>query len=385
MASFTLKYHDVLLYFGPNAVKEHIAGHLRSGKRALIITSRSAARASGALDHVVTALRGSDIEYIIYDGVRPNPPASTADEAAEAGRSFSADIVIAIGGGSVIDVAKVTSKLIEGSIKASEVVLNPRLAERLSQKPLISINLTHGTGTEVDRYAVLTLDGTIEKRGFAIRYPDVSFDDPTYLVTLNKEQTLFTSLDAFYHSYESATSRYSTLLTETLAADAIERTATYLPRALEELGNLAAREQLLYASMLAGISIDKSMTHLAHAIEHAFSGINPNLPHGAGLAIIGPHVAYYTHKAVPELSAKVLRKISADIRPLSEDAPKARKVVEDFQKGLGFEKRLSDYGILKDDINRAREFIMGMLEKRYTSTPFKPTEEVLNDILMSSL
>lgn len=385
MANFALKYHDVLLYFGPNTVRERIAEHLPRNKRALVITSKSAARVSGALDHVIAALREADIEYAIYDKIRPNPSASAADDAAEAGKSIGADIIIAIGGGSVIDVAKVVSKLLKADIRASEIVLNPRIAERIPHAPLISINLTHGTGSEIDRYAVLTLDGTIEKRGFAIRYPDVSFDDPIYLVTLNREQTLFTSLDAFYHSYESATSRYSTPLTETLASDAVERIAAYLPKALREPGDLAAREQLLYASMIAGISIDKSMTHLAHAIEHAFSGINPDLPHGAGLAIVGPHVVYYTHKAVPELSAKVLRKLSPDIKPLSEDAPRARKAVEEFQRELGFDRKLSDYGISRDDINRARDFIMGMLEKRYTSTPFKPTEEVLNDILLSSL
>jgi len=383
--AFRLRYYDTTLFFGPGVLREKLRENLGGVRRALVITSRSAARVSGALGDVTSIMRENGIEYVVYDKVQPNPYASTADEAAKVATENNVDAIIAIGGGSVIDVGKTVSIIAPAGIKASELVLNPASLTSGRRLTLVAVNLTHGTGSEVDRYAVLTIDGTIEKRGIAIRYPDVSFDDPLYTRTLSRDQTIYTSLDAFYHAYESATSSFSNQLTITMSREAVEITSSTLPKVLNDPANMDYRSRLLYASMIAGISIDQSMTHLNHALEHAFSGLHPELPHGAGLAILGPMVVYYTHKASPEASAHVLKPLDPGIKPISGDAERAYRAVKEFQESLGFDKRLSDYKVTRDDVEKALEFTVRMIESRYRSIPFKPSLEILRDIIDKSL
>ncbi|AFL66114.1 iron-containing alcohol dehydrogenase [Desulfurococcus amylolyticus] len=383
--TYRFRYNDACLFFGSGVLREKLGEHVKNHRKALLITSKNAAKVSGALDTVVEALKRESIEYFIYDGVKANPYTSMADEAGRIAAENKVDLVIAIGGGSVIDTAKFASVIATTGFKAVEILTNPSLSSNATRLPLIAVNLTHGTGSEIDRYAVLTIDGTIEKRGVAVRYPDVSFDDPLYSRTLSKDQTIYTSLDAFYHSYEAATSVFSNLLTVTLSKEAIEIIAETLPKILGDLDNIEYRTKLLYASMIAGIAIDQSMTHLNHALEHAFSGLHPELPHGAGLAILGPMVVYYTHKAVPEVSAQLLKPLNPGIKPVSEDAEKAYKAVRDFQSSVGLDKRLSDYGIDRRDVEKAIEFTMRMINTRYTSIPFKPSSDVLRDIIEKSL
>ena len=381
---FRFKYGEVKVYFGLGALREYITSKFQSYHRVLVVTSRSAARISGALNDVEKALRNCSVEYTVYSNVKPNPDTSTVDNVTEIAREIDAEAIIGIGGGSVIDVAKVVSITAKSRVKA-EKILTGR-AEISEALPLIIVNLTHGTGSEVNRFAVLTLSGTIEKRGFVARYPSVSFDDPTYTTTLNTKQTLYTTIDAFYHAYESATSKRTNLLAISLAEIAIAKAniREYLRRALEESSNLEARTRLLYASVLAGISVDiTGGSHLNHAIEHGFSGLNPELPHGAGLAMFGPMVVYYTHKVVPEISARLLRNIDPSIKPTSEDAERAKRAVEEIH---GFNERLSIYNISEKDIGKAVDFIVKtIIERYYVLIPFPTSRELVLSIVKSVL
>jgi Alcohol dehydrogenase, class IV len=137
--------------------------------------------------------------------------------------------------------------------------------------------------------------------------------------------------------------------------------------------------------MIAGISIDMALTHLNHALEHAFSGLNPNLPHGEGLAILGPRIIYHVHKAVPEDSAVILKHLDPSIRPVAEDAGKAYTAVKEFQRRLGLERRLSDYGFGPDDIPSIIRYTMKMIKERYKSTPLIVNEDIIKDIILDAL
>jgi alcohol dehydrogenase class IV len=382
---FKFKYGGVELYFGPGSLVENAVYKLQGVKRALIVTSKRAARVSGALSDVLSTLDEVNADYVIYDKVAPNPTTTIVDEVAKAIVEVGADVVIAIGGGSVIDVAKVASVIAGTGVSSREYVLGKRSGP--SSIRLVVVNLTHGTGSEIDRFAVLTITGTIEKRGVVARYADVSFDDPTYTLTLSREQSLYTTLDAFYHAYEAATSNRSNLLVSTLAEEVVDIVTKYLKRVLEDPGDLEARTMLLYASMLAGVCVDVvGGSHLAHAIEHGLSGLKPELPHGAGLAIVGPYVAYYVHKAAPEKSARILRKLDPSIKPSSEVAEAAMKAIMEFQLDVGFNKRLRDYGIKESDIPPVLDFVEKMIRERYAPLlPLMPTREILEDIIRKSI
>jgi alcohol dehydrogenase class IV len=382
---FKVRIGEVDLYFGPGVLVENISRALEGVSKAMIVTSRSAAKVSGALRDVVSALVKSSIEYRVYDKVTPNPSTSIVDELLEELEVFNPSALIAIGGGSVIDTAKLASILYGSGLKTIDYILGAKPGSKGLK--LIAVNLTHGTGSEVDRFAVVTISGTIEKRGMAVRYPDISFDDPVYTLTLSRDQTLYTSIDAFYHAYESATSNRSNLLVLSLAEESVKYITMYLRRVLENPKDLEARTMLLYSSMLAGICIDTtSGTHLIHALEHGFSGFKPELPHGAGLAILGPRIVYYTHKAVPEQSARILKHLDPSIKPISDDADKAMKAVKEFQDNHGFNKRLSDYGIAVSDLKQILDFVEKTIMERFGSNiPFPVDRGLLEEVVREAL
>jgi alcohol dehydrogenase len=379
---FTLRYGSTKLYFGVNALSE-LEECISCYREVVVVTGKSSARVSGAMGDVEKVLRNHGVNYVVYDNISPNPWASQVEELAEVIWSRGADLVVAIGGGSPIDAAKMASVIALSGGRVKDYVAGSRVPKR--SVPLLAINLTHGTGTEVDRYAVVTLDDTREKHGLSVKYPEISIDDPRYTLTLDKKQTIYTALDAFYHSYESATCKSRNLFVESLAREATSIIASNLPRLVSDLENLDLREKLLYASMIAGIAIDSGSTHVIHAIEHVLSGLQPKLPHGCGLALIGPRSIYYTHKVVPEYSAYVLRTLDPTLKPIAEDAEKAMKTVEEFQHEVGFDERLSDYGFTVKDIDLILDYVFNKLNYLHEDSPFPLTSEIVKDIVTYSL
>ncbi len=382
--SFTLRYASTKLFFGEGSVGD-LARYLGKHSLVAVVTGRSSAKVSGALDDVLGVVKEVGADYFVVSGVPPNPWASSADDVAERVWREGADAVVAVGGGSVIDTAKVAAAIVAGGGRAVDYVTFKRRVR--STLPLYAVNLTHGTGSEVDRYAVLTIDGTGEKRGASITYPVVGVDDPRYTVTLPRDHTIYTSLDALYHAYEASTARdrsspYVTLLSK----EAIARIKEWLGIAVADPRNLEARGWLLYASMIAGIAIDASSTHVIHGVEHALSGINPKLPHGAGLAIVGPELIKHTHKACPTKSAEVLRALNPELRPTPDDAVRAAETVQEFQSRVGFNKKLSDYGFSRDDVREVLDLIFGPLKYLWEGvTPFKLSKELVKEVLEKSL
>ena len=336
------------LFFGVNAVKE-LKTYI-SRRKMLIVTGRRSAKISGALDEAVEILKNVGAEYSVFSGVRPNPSIDDVLKIVKAYRDAGSDSLLAIGGGSVIDVAKATKLLITcgGDIKD---YLYGRKKCGARDPPLYAINLTHGTGTEVDRWAVVTIPETKEKLGMEACYPDVAIDDPKYTVTLPRTQTIYVTLDAFAHAIESATSSTASPYVTLLSEEAIRYIVKYLPAVVDDPKNLEARYWLLYASMLAGISIDHAGTHVGHAIEHVLSGINPNLPHGAGLGILYNALIKYFYKSCPEAMAKLLAPLNPALKPRSEDAEKAQQAYNAFLEKINFQESLGTYGFGLDDAN----------------------------------
>ncbi|WP_449462143.1 iron-containing alcohol dehydrogenase [Tardisphaera miroshnichenkoae] len=381
MISFNMDYAGVRLYFGEFSVKK-LEPHLKGFSSVALATSKSAARVSGALKDVTEILDKRSISYEVYDRFTPNP---TIDETVEFARltwERGAQAIIAIGGGSVIDAAKVAAIAKLNGNKVADVVYGR--SEVSTGVPVFAINLTHGTGTEVDRYSVISDPEHKEKRGFVSLYPSASADDPRYLTTLPRDQTIYTALDAFYHSYEAATRLSSSPYIEMLSREAVSNIRDWLPKSLADLKSLEPRYWLLYASMVAGVAIDMAGTHVIHTLEHVVSGINPKVIHGAGLAMLGPRSAYYTHKLSPEKSAAVLSLFDPTVRPTPDDAERAERALRQFQQKVGFDQHLSDYGFGKDDVPSMVEYVVK--NKALPGPDLVPiTEDMVRDIFVKSL
>ncbi len=355
----------------------------RKFDRVAIVTGRRSAKVSGALDDVEKILEECGTKYVVVGGVVPNPYAELVDRIAGDVWRFGAEALVAIGGGSVIDVAKLCSAIVARGGRAEDYMKRRRVVEETI--PILAVNLTHGTGSEVDKYAVITVGN--EKLSIASEalYPEVAIDDPRYVATLPRNQTIYTSIDALFHAIEAATSIQASPFTEMLAETIVKLVATYLPRAVENPKDLEARYWLLYASSLAGIAIDHGRVHIVHAVEHGLSGVKPELPHGAGLGIVGPLFVPYMYRAKPSTMARILRVLDPELEPREEHGERAMRALINFLKSVGFDERLSNYGFTSSDLDEACRIVSTSLGYLARLAPFEVDIEEVRKMLQSVL
>ncbi|WP_440059461.1 iron-containing alcohol dehydrogenase [Thermogladius sp. 4427co] len=383
LATFRVYNGGVNLVFGVDSVLElrDVFKHLR---KPLIVTGSRSARESGALGDILKLLSEAGVEYVLFDKARPNPTIELAEEAAEKWVAEECREFIAIGGGSVIDLAKSARAAVAGGGRVREYFYGLKTPPRV--KPvLIAVNLTHGTGSEIDRFAVLSEEKELEKRGFPAGYPDYSVDDPKYTLTLPLDQTIYTTIDALSHILEGATSTASSPFVEALAEEASSRIAKYLPLAVRKPGDIEARYWLLYASMLGGIVIDHALTHLGHGLEHVLSAYNPRLPHGAGLAMIHSKLVEHIYRSRPVQAWRVLKYFDETLKPDPNDSARAREAFTRFLQEIGFKETLSDYGFTPGEVRRLFKLIISKnTYRRYIElAPFRVSEELIEEIAAS--
>ncbi len=385
MEEFMVYNGGVKLFFGSGVIGR-AGGYVRGKKKVLIVTGKRSAEVSGALGDVKSILEEQGVDYCIYKGVKPNPDAGVVHGIVDEYKRCGAEGFVAIGGGSVIDSVKAAAVVLSGGGSVTDYLFRRRSIP--SSKPFImAVNLTHGTGTEIDRFAVVTVPEEKLKLGFGPGYPDVSVDDPRYTVTLPRNQTIYTSIDALAHSIESSTSRLSSPYTRLLGREAAHIILEYLPKTLSEPGNVEYRYWLLYASMIAGISIDHGITHLGHGLEHALSGFQPSLPHGAGLAILYRKLVEIFYTYYPETMYQILKPLDPTLKPDSSDAVKAQRVFNEFLEKIGFREALRDYGFDEDLIREVAEFyVENEWMKRYHNlSTIGVTRELVENILLCVL
>ncbi len=348
------------VFFGCGAIDKiaDIAKELasRGVSCVLVTTGKGAYRKTGAWAKVEAALAANGIKYVLFDQVTPNPTTLQVDSAVALGREAGAQAVIAIGGGSPIDAGKSAAILLSYPDKNASQLYEYQFAPERAV-PVVAINLTHGTGTETNRFAVVTLPEKEFKPAIAYEciYPEWSIDDPALMTGLSPEQTRFVSIDAVNHVIEGATSKVANPLSMTLAAETIRLVTMYLPRAMKDPADLEARYFLLYASLIAGMSFDNGMLHYTHALEHPLSAVKPELTHGLGLAMLLPAVV---EDIYPELSgrlASLLRPIVPGLHGKASEARHAAAGVERWLQSCGVAQKLSDEGFAEKDIDRLVE------------------------------
>ncbi len=386
LEKFTVYNGGVKLYFGPQVIGD-LKKHLKNHKKLLIVSGKRSADISGAFPELKKILDEQGIEYVRYTDVKPNPTDNIVETIRQAYLDENCDGIVAIGGGSPIDSAKAARVLIAGGGSIKEYLYGLRKPPA-QQPPLYAINLTHGTGTEIDRYSVVTIVETREKIGFGPGYPTASVDDPRYLVTLPTNQTKYTALDAFAHAVESSTSSLSSPYSRLLSREAVALIVKYLPVAVEKPDDLEARYWLLYASMLAGIAIDHGVTQLGHGLEHVLSGLKPELPHGAGLAILYRELIRHFYRERPLEMKYVLEPLEPSLKPVPDDADKAQEAFNKFLGKIGFTETLSTYGFTREDVDEIIRLLYETnLRKRYEPlTPYGlPDKDYLKQLILKLL
>ncbi len=321
----------------------------------LAITGGKSYKVSGAWEHVQNICAKHGLTLTLFDKVSPNPTTDMINEAAALGLSAKADFVLAIGGGSAIDTAKSTAALLANPGVTAEQLFTFQFTPTKAT-PLAVINLTHGTGSEVNAGAVATLTALNYKPAifYPCLYPAFSIDDPALMANLSPTQTLYVSLDAFCHAWETATTIIASPFSILLAKEAIRLVVKFLPIIHANPQDMKARYCLLYASMLAGIAFDNTALHYAHALEHPLSAVKPELAHGLGLAMLLPAVLEASFAGNPARNLELLEPIPgmSALKADPADAPKAAKALENWIFSLGVTQKLEQEGFFAQDIEK---------------------------------
>ena len=303
----------VNIQFGWNKVDGVAEFAAPYGKKALIVTGRSSAKKSGLYDRVVAKLDAAHIDHVLFDQVDANPLTTTALDGAALAKSESCDMVIAIGGGSIMDCAKGIAFMAVNDGDINDYIFNRKTSD--NALPLIVIPTTCGTGSEGNGFGVLTNPETGDKKSLRCNaiVPKVSIVDPAVMGTMPPHVLASVGFDALCHNLEAYTSKTAQPFTDALAHYAVTLLAQYLvplykhvkatvegkPSILNEKQLTKAWESVTLASTIGGMVINTAGVTLGHGMEHPASGLK-DITHGVGLAVIEPVVVEYTWSANPE-------------------------------------------------------------------------------------
>ena len=350
----------VFLGVGAIAKIDYIAEQLKiKGIDSIIaMTGKGAYAKTGAWDYVTKALDKHGIRYVLYNKVQPNPETQQVDEAVKLAKEAEAKAVISIGGGSPIDAGKSVAILLEYPEKNCQELFEMTFsAERAV--PLVAINLTHGTGSEANRFAVVTIPEKNYKPAIAFDciYPMFSIDDPALMTGLPANQTRYVSVDAVNHVVEAATTVLGNPFAVTLGKEVIRLVGKYLPDAIKNPNDLNARYFLTYAAMMGGTGFDNGLLHFTHALEHPLSAVKPELTHGLGLAILLPAVIRAIYPASGFILADILSAIVPGLTGDASEADKAAEGIKTWLKSVGVTETLKDVGFTESDIPKLVQLV----------------------------
>lgn len=380
------------VFFGVGAIQKihDIAKDIKSKgiDKVIVMSGKHAYKSTGAWDVVEAALKENGIGYINFDQVTPNPNTHHVNDATKMAREFGAKAVISIGGGSPTDAGKSVAILLEYPDKNADDIYEFKFTPTKAA-PVISINLTHGTGSETNRFAVVT---NLEKNfkpaiAYDCIYPTYAIDDPQLMTKLSPKQTRYVSIDAVNHVVEAATSTVASPYSITLAKQVVELVAKYLPKAIANPEDLEARYFLCYAAMMGGVSFDNGLLHYTHALEHPLSAVKPDLSHGLGLAILLPAVVKTIYKDKAATLADVLAPIVPGLKGDVSEADKAADGVYAWLKSVGVPEKLEDMGFKAEDVDKLTDlvFTTPSLEGLINIGPSGNSREVVRKIYEDSL
>ncbi|MDU3276430.1 MAG: iron-containing alcohol dehydrogenase [Veillonella sp.] len=347
----------VNIQFGWNKVDNVADFAAPYGKKALIVTGRTSAKKSGLYDRVVAKLDAAHIGHVLFNQVDANPLITTALDGAALAKSESCDMVIAIGGGSIMDCAKGIAFMAVNKGDINDYIFNRKTSD--NALPLIVIPTTCGTGSEGNGFGVLTNPETGDKKSLRCNaiVPKVSIVDPAVMGTMPPHVLASVGFDALCHNIEAYTSKTAQPFTDALAHYAVTLLVQYLvplykhvkataegkPAVLNETQLTKAWESVTLASTIGGMVINTAGVTLAHGMEHPASGLK-DITHGVGLAIIEPVAVEYTWSANPDKFGALARIFNyGDGSELGEAL---RLIVHD----LDLTTNLTELGFTKKDI-----------------------------------
>ena len=351
------------------------------GRKALIVLGKSSFQNTEKYSLLLSALTENNVEYKVYNGVPPEPNTEAVDNGVRTGIENRVDIIIGIGGGSVVDAAKAISGLLTNGGLVSDYLekIGKELPITKPSLPFIAVPTTAGTGSEVTKNAVIYSKEKKVKRSMRSPYliPDVVIADPELTLNLPKMQTAYSGMDALTQLIEAYVSKRAQPITSALALHGIECIGRSLETAYNDGTNLKAREDMLLASMLSGLALANASLGAVHALSSSLGAYS--IPHGKICAILLP---YITKENLPydiKRYGKIGSAITGKTFPSDKEAGSAGlDFIHSLCKILSIPNNFKEYDIQKKSITN---IIKNAGKTNLNSNPKQFTEEELFTIL----
>ena len=345
-------YMPPVTLMGPNAIKS-LGAELASKelKKALVVTD-SVLVEIGLVDNLTNELTAHGIEFAIYSGVQPNPTEKNIEDGLALLKQENADFVVSFGGGSSHDAAKGIALVAANGGHIRDYSKGVHLSKK-PQLPLVTVNTTAGTASEMTVFAIITNEKDETKYPVVDKHftPIIAVNDSELMVAMPKFLTAATGMDALTHAVEAYVSTAATPITDASAIKAIELIAQNLEKVVENGENREARDAMQYGEYLAGMAFSNASLGYVHSMAHQLGGVY-DLAHGLCNAILLPEVSRFNAKVSPERFVDIAKAIGVDVTGMSQaqaiDA--GIEAIETLSRNVGTAQRLADLGVQQDKL-----------------------------------
>ena len=371
-------YLPVHIVFGRKKVAEVGALTAPYGKKALIVTGTSSAKKSGLYKKVAQSLTEAKVSHCLFDKVTQNPLTTTAIEGATLAREQQCEVVVAIGGGSIMDCAKAIAFLAVNNGDINDYIYG-RL-KREHALPLVLIPTTCGTGSEGNGFAVLTNPENGDKKSLRCNaiMAKVSIVDPECMMTMPKHVLASVGFDALCHCIEAYTSKIAQPFTDALSVYAMELLAENLVKVYQGRGGKEEWEKITLASTIGGMVINTAGVTLAHGMEHPASGLK-DIVHGKGLAALTPVIIEESYKGNYFKFAKIARIFGG--LTAGDLLGKIRTLLQN----IDMECTLSELGLEEKDVPWMAENCMKVSAAGVANNPIVFTQDEIAEIYRKAM
>ncbi|MGF7184853.1 alcohol dehydrogenase [Desulfitispora alkaliphila] len=369
---------------GAGAVKqvgEQVKGI--GGKKALIVTD-AVLNKMGMADEIKAILEEANIEVVVFDGAEPNPTDKNVEAGLKAFQENGCDIIVSLGGGSAHDCAKGIGIVAGngGNIRDYEGVDK----STKPMAPLVAINTTAGTASEMTRFCIITdTDRHIKMAIVDWRCtPNVSINDPILMMKKPSALTAATGMDALTHAIEAYVSTAATPVTDSAALMAIKLISENLRKAVANGDDFEARDKMAYAQFLGGMAFNNASLGYVHAMAHQLGGFY-NLPHGVCNAILLPHVERFNLISNPERFVEIAKAFGENVEGLSvrDAADVALEAIVKLSEDIGIPAGLAELDVKEKDLKVMAE--NAMKDACSLTNPRKATLEDVIQIFKNSM
>ena len=366
-----IAYNPTTLHFGRNILTILGATLEEYGNRVLLVYGKGSVRKSGLYDKIMADLKMQGFVVSEYGGIKSNPVIEDVEAAAAIGRERHVDVILAVGGGSVIDSSKIISVTIPVQNPAWDFFTGK--AKPVSAIPLVAILTLAATGTEMNPFAVVTNHALGQKSAFGspLTFPKHSFLDPGLTITVPLDYTAYGVADLIAHCFEAWFGIGETTLTDRFVISIVKEAMEFGPKLLGDLKNYKYREKIMFAATMAlnGMTMYGRSTGDwgVHSAGHILSLLH-DVPHGASLTIVYP--AWMRHFK-PKISDRIAQ-LGSELFDQTLSADQSIDRIEAFFKSIGCPTRLSDMNI--SGVNR-QSVLSSMIHNKVNGGNVKMNEE----------